>query len=77
MKATRHPTNNAVLAAPDGWDEAADGECVDLPITQDHGCMFSYWRPTLRERFAILFGGHVRLAVVGKQHPPVALDTLS
>lgn len=77
MHARRHPTNNAILGAPAGWDEQADGECIDLPITHAHGAMFSYWRPSLRERLAILFGGHVRLGVFGDRHPPVSVDTLS
>jgi len=77
MKAVRNNLTNTVLGAPDGWDEIADGECVDLPIAQAHGVMFSYWRPTLLDRLRVAFGGHIRLGVFGERHPPVSIDTLS
>lgn len=75
MEAVRHPSNTSSLAAPDGWDEQADGECLDLPITDAGGTMFSFWRPSMAERLRILFGGHIRLGVFGRAHPPVSLDT--
>ena len=68
MRPIRHPTTTATLAEPDGWDEAADGECLGLPITQSAGVMSSYWRPSLRERLAIAFGRPVRLGVFGDGH---------
>lgn len=76
MNPFRHPSTTFDLAAPDGWDEVANGECLGLPIAQSGGTMFSYWRPTWRERIALFFGGHIRLGVFGRGHPPVSLDTL-
>lgn len=77
MRPTKNNMTNAVLGAPAGWDEQANGKCVGLPISQAHGTMFSYWRPTFAERLRILFGGHVRLGVFGNSHPPVSVDTLN
>lgn len=76
MTPFRHPTTNTTLEAPDDWDVEANGECIGLPITQSGSTMFSFWRPTWRERLRLLFGGHIRLGVVGRGHPPVSLDTL-
>lgn len=77
VNSIRHGNTTATLAAPDGWDEHEDGECLGLPIVEAHGCMFSYWRPSLAERLKIALGGHIRLAVFGRQHPPVSIDTLN
>lgn len=76
MKPARHPSNNLRLVEPDGWDEAADGECTDLSVTAAHGVLFSYWRPSLKERLALIFGRKLRLGIFGTAHPPVSLDTL-
>ena len=73
---TPHATRNttAVLGAPSDWDESIDGVCEGLPVTQVGGTMISYWRPTWRERLALIFGRSIKLGVVGSGHPPVSLN---
>lgn len=67
---------NYVLGAPAGWDERAHGPCAGLPVVRtDDPYFFSYWRPSWREKLALLFGRPVRLCVVGRAHPPVMVDT--
>lgn len=67
---------NTVLGAPQGWNEMRHGPCIGLPVvaTEDP-YLYSYWRTTWRERWAILFGRPIRLCVAGSTHPPVSLDT--
>jgi len=69
---TVHTTR--VLGAPAGWDADRSGPCAGLPVIDSDGLTFSYWRLTLRERLAVLFGTPVRLCVASDGHPPVALD---
>jgi len=64
-----------VLGAPREWDHDAYGKCAGLPVRRDNGMYSSLWRPTWRDRLAILFGARLRLFVVGKVHPPVAIET--
>lgn len=65
----------AVLSAPTNWNEETHGPCVGLPVRREDDIMFmSCWRPTWRERLWLLFGGVVRLWVVGDGHPPVMLE---
>ena len=75
MNKTQHPTNNAVLAAPNG---ATIEECGALPITRvqfsdgSHACV-SFWVPS-REELRLLCAGYaVRLCVAGTTHPPLSL----
>ncbi|NEU94797.1 hypothetical protein [Bradyrhizobium uaiense] len=79
MKPIQTEHTNAVLGAPPNWDAEANGPCGGLPVlVQDEGglpAFYSYWRPTWRERFEILFGRLIRLCVVGRTHAPVHLDT--
>jgi hypothetical protein len=78
VKAHSTSSTTAILGAPHDWDETANGTCEGLPITQsDFGVMFSYWRPTWRERFALIFGRSLRLGIFGRGHPPVSLDLLT
>jgi hypothetical protein len=63
-----------ILSAPKGWDAKKHGPWLGLPIIDAHGYMYSYWRPTLLERFRVAIGTPVRLAVVGTTHPPVAIS---
>jgi hypothetical protein len=72
----QHPSNNAVLGAPKGWDQA-ELPCGALPITRvvDGGVnhVVSFWRPTADELKALASGALVELWVVGHTMPPVAL----
>ena len=77
MRRTQHPSNNRVLGAPDGWDQA-DAECGALAITDDEvngmRCVKSYWRPSDAELMRLARGAFVTLWVVGDTHPPVAIE---
>jgi hypothetical protein len=63
----------AVLGAPEGWDES-QGKCLGLPVLRVSDSFISFWKPTWRERIALLFGAKVQLTVVAAGHPPVAVD---
>ncbi len=71
------PTSNTttVLGAPRDWDASRYGPCEGLPVTKSDGVFYSWWKPSLRERLALLFGCNVRLCLTGVSHPPVILDT--
>lgn len=71
--AREHTTRT--LGAPPDWDEAIDGPCKTLPVTDCVGVMYSYWKPSPKERLRIFRGGLVRLGVAGRVHPPVSIDT--
>ena len=73
MRATQHPSNNAVLAAPPG---STVDECRPAPITrtvyQDGtNTVTTYWLPTAAEREAIAAGALVRVEVMGQTMPPM------
>lgn len=76
MTPHQHPSNNDVLAAPPG---ATPEECRALPVTRVvyvdarvQGVV-SYWRPTAEELQLLNQGRAVRLSVLGRTHPPLAL----
>ena len=51
-----------------------DAECQPLPICRTGGQVISCWRPSWRERLAVLFYGRVWLSVLsGQTQPPVWL----
>ena len=77
MKPVKTAATNQVLGAPGDWDEDRLGACLGLPVAYGDGFIASYWRPTWRERLAILVGRPIRLAVAGFGHPPVMLDVLN
>ena len=61
-----------------GWDDRL-GPCVGLPVCRTYAedetpLVYSWWRPSWRERLSLLFGGSVRLCLVGTIHPPVAIE---
>jgi len=50
------------------------GEGVEnLPAHQGDGFFITRWKPSLRERLSILFFGNVWVALLGEQHPPLAI----
>lgn len=75
MRPIRTKDTTMVLGAPKDWDADRLGPCEGLPIAVGDGFMCSFWKPTRRERLAILFGRSIRLGVSGVSHPPVWLDT--
>jgi hypothetical protein len=75
MIRSQHPTNNAVLGAPEGMTK---DECQALPITlgvYEDGTksLKSYWKPTPLELEILNKDGYVTLEVLGFQHPPVRI----
>lgn len=75
MKPIQRPHTTRTLVAPGEWDAGTHGPCVGLPVSDREGVMYSYWRPSWRQRISILLGRPVRLCIVGSRHPPVAIDT--
>jgi hypothetical protein len=73
MKPIKTKNTNMILNKPKNWNEAEHGECVGLPVVAFDGVFISYWSLSWRERFAVLFGKPIRLAVIANGHPPVAL----
>ncbi|MBL8355543.1 MAG: hypothetical protein JNM01_12000 [Delftia acidovorans] len=77
MRKTQHPTNNAVLGAPAGWNQG-ELPCGALPITRTEvdgvPAVVSYWTPSAQELAALNAGKPVALWVVGQTMPPVALE---
>lgn len=50
----------------------SDSQCGALPVWCDGKQCVSCWKPSIKERIAILFGGNVWLGVMsGKTQPPV------
>lgn len=75
MKKTQHPTNNAVLGAPQGM---SIDECEALPITRIKyadgvNAVASFWTPTPAELQLLNNGKPVRLIVLGNTHPPLSM----
>lgn len=77
MNRIQHPSNNAVLGAPAGWDQA-ELPCGALPVTrtlvEGKPAVVSYWRPSDEELAALNAGQYVALWVLGLTMPPVALE---
>ncbi|MEX0142039.1 hypothetical protein MRBLMS1_002883 [Massilia sp. LMS1-1-1.1] len=77
MQKIQHSSNNGVLGAPAGWDQA-ELPCNALPIARTHvgdlAAVVSYWRPDAEELAVLNAGGAVQLWVVGATMPPVMLD---
>ena len=76
MNFIQHPTNNAVLGAPKGWDQS-QLPCSALPITRTDmdglPAVVSFWKPTADELKALNAGQSVALWIVGGTMPPVSL----
>ena len=76
MERTQHPSNNDVLGAPRGWNQA-EIPCNALPITrmeiEGRPVIVSFWRPTAEEIKSLQEGALVALAVIGESHAPVSL----
>jgi hypothetical protein len=62
------------LGAPDGWDHEKDGICHTLDIIDQDGIMYTFWRPTPAELVRLMEGHPLQLAIVGSNHPVVALS---
>lgn len=71
MKPVNFKESNLTLKRPPSM---TDAECAPLHIYQSMAGMVSCWRPTWRERLAILFGAPLWLWVLSERHPPVAVE---
>lgn len=78
MKPTQHPSCNAVLGAPKGWDQQGPLPCSALAITRheldDMPVISSFWRPSAAELAALNTGSMVMVTVVGNTHPPLLVQ---
>jgi len=77
MNPTTHPSNNATLGPPRGWDYAAM-PCGALSITRidcedGSSAMVSFWKPDAQELADLNRGASVMLSVYSAAHPPVAV----
>ena len=76
MNKYQHHTNNDVLGAPQGWDQA-QLPCSALPITRTEcdgiPAVVSYWKPTENELAILAAGGSIALWVIGSTMPPLML----
>ena len=76
MNKHQHHTNNAVLDAPAGWDQA-HLLCTALQITridiEGMPAVVSYWKPSENELAMLAAGGSIALTVLGVTMPPVIL----
>ncbi len=76
MRPVDFPGVTNVLGKPADWDEKMYGSCGGLPVrfNQTDGIFASCWKPTFRQRLAVLFGRPIWLHVVSRAHPPVMLS---
>lgn len=74
MRPTQHPSNNRVLGAPKGWDQAAL-PCGALAITdavyEGVPHVVSFWRPDAEELTRLNAGGTVAIGITGNTMPPI------
>lgn len=69
MKPINFKQSTKVLQKP---GTLSDSECGTLPVWCDGKQCVSCWKPSIKERINILFGGKVWLGVMsGKTQPPV------
>jgi hypothetical protein len=73
MEAISASNTSLLMGAPEGWDSEKYGACNPLPVVKDGSIHYSFWKPSWRDRFLILVGKPIQLAVMGSQ-PPVALE---
>lgn len=73
MKPIKTKYTNKIFKAPKRWNKE-QGECLDLPVYSSPPYQISWWKPSLKERFKILFGRNIRLSIIGESHPPVNIE---
>lgn len=71
MTPSNFPQATSTLNRPQSM---TDAECAPLHVHFTGSAFVSCWRPTWRERLAVLLGRPVWLWVIGYSHPPVALE---
>ena len=74
MKPVKMSHTTRILGAPPFWEEATDGKCEGLPISDGDGFIAAYWQTSWRERLLILLGCPVRVSIAGRTTYPLSLD---
>ena len=64
-----------ILVAPENWD-SRNGVCQALAVIREDELIYSFWKPSWKERIKILFGKPIQLSIVSVNQPPVALEVL-
>lgn len=76
MRATQHKTNNRVLGAPKGWDQA-ELPCNAIALTdvlvEGMPAVMTFWIPDASELAVLNAGGFVTLCIPGNTMPPAAI----
>lgn len=76
MNHVKHPSNNVLLGAPEGWDQERL-VCVGLPATRGNSAglltVSSFWTPDEEERVRINEGGLIEVSLIGQTHAPISL----
>lgn len=72
MKPSPFKQQNLVLTKP---LDMTDEECAPLSVHQHTEGLISCWRPSWRDRLALLFGFPLWMYIRGHQQPAIALET--
>ncbi|MGT2429250.1 hypothetical protein ACU4HD_11980 [Cupriavidus basilensis] len=79
MNPIQHPSNNAVLSAPAGWDQSelpVSALAITRTAVEGTPAVVSFWKPTAEELALLNAGGCVGLCVLGQSMPPVSLEVM-
>lgn len=72
------PTNyNSRYGKPANWDEAKDGQCLEVFAYTDNGVISTLWTPDADELKALNEGGCVLLGVMCGFMPPVVVGVVT
>ncbi len=74
MKPITRSHTNKIFNKPVNWNSKNYGICDSLPVSDYQGVLYSYWKPSWKEKFKILFGYPIRLSIASSIQPPVFLD---
>lgn len=66
---------NATRVLAENQDEYHALAIHDETMPDGTNMMVSLWEPTPAEIAHIMAGGHIRLSIMGRQHPPVNITT--
>lgn len=70
------PDANVVYRAPDDWDEAVNGKCLDISVIKKDGVIHSIWKPDEKELLFLNSGGYVLVAIVADDLPPISVGAV-
>lgn len=75
MQPIHFPGVTAIYKAPEDWNEAEHGPCVDLPVQRTDEFAISRWQPSFAELQILNNGGSVEIAIAGGQ-PAIAVGVV-